>query len=311
MNTPSISVIVPAYNAELTIARAIDSVLKQTVQAGEIIVVDDGSQDNLAAVVQRYGESVRLIQQANARTAAARNRGLDHATGDWIAFLDADDFWEPSKLERQLAVIHRFPQVSVVAGRSYCQQPCKRRHVVPSKLQWYDRVLTPTDATAFLLGTMLWTGTVLVRATALADERFVTGLEPAEDRDLWIRLVSNHPTYLLSEPLATAVLQPGGISRSNIARDCTKMLEVIDRNQHLLGLSSRFFWKSYVRYRWAAIEPAAQTALPLLLRSFIGWPAPFTGLPAMRPWGRLRRLVYLLRHGWRGERLETPMRAAS
>jgi hypothetical protein len=145
------------------------------------------------------------------------------------------------------------------------------------------------------LGTTLWTGTVMVRRELLNKERFVSGLEPAEDRDLWIRLAAQTSVYVLSQPLATAVLEPGGISRCDIARDCTRMLEVVQRHRLMLGMCSALLWRSYVRYRWAAMEESPRVALPLLVRSLCGWPAPYVGMPAMRSWGRLRRLVVLLK----------------
>ena len=71
---------------------------------------------------------------------------------------------------------------------------------------------------------MVWTGTVIIRREVLGNERFVAGLEPAEDRDLWVRLTARHACYLISEPLATAVLEEGSLSRTNVDRDCGNML---------------------------------------------------------------------------------------
>ena len=296
ISTATISVVIPAYNAALTIRRALDSVLAQTVAPAEIIVVDDGSPDDLAQVVAAYGPAVTLIRQTNSRSAAARNRGIDAATGDFIAFLDADDYWEPGKLQHQLAVFESHPEIDVVAGRYFSETPGEDRCLNETRLgHLYDRPLQGSGSKAFLLGTLFWTGTVLVRRSTLDQDRFVSGLEPAEDRDLWVRLAAANTVWLASQPLATAVLEPGSISRSSIATDCTKMLEVIDRNARLLGAPSKQLWKSYVRYRWAAIDPSPANSLPLLLRSIIGWPLPLTGMPAMKPWGRFKRLVVLLK----------------
>ncbi|WP_437185834.1 glycosyltransferase family 2 protein [Planctomicrobium sp. SH668] len=97
-----VSVVIPAYNAEKTILTTIESVLAQTVPVHEIIVVDDGSKDQTLAVIRNSIPSVRCVQQVNAGPAAARNHGVRLASGDWIAFLDADDSWLPEKIERQL-----------------------------------------------------------------------------------------------------------------------------------------------------------------------------------------------------------------
>ncbi|PWB59928.1 MAG: glycosyl transferase [Nitrosomonadales bacterium] len=93
------SVIIPAYNSASTLARAIDSVLGQNHPAQEIIVVDDGSSDETPAVAARYGAKVRYIRQDNAGVSAARNRGAHAASGDWLAFLDADDWYYPDRLK--------------------------------------------------------------------------------------------------------------------------------------------------------------------------------------------------------------------
>lgn len=95
---PSFSVIIPAYNSETTLARAIDSVLVQSYPAQEIIVVDDGSTDGTSEVAARYASKIRYIRQDNAGVSSARNRGAQAASGDWLAFLDADDWYYPDRL---------------------------------------------------------------------------------------------------------------------------------------------------------------------------------------------------------------------
>lgn len=305
MSTSEISVIIPAFNAESTIAAAIDSVLRQTTLPLEIIVVDDGSTDGTADVVKQLSESsldvaVRLIRQPNSRTAAARNRGIDQASGQWLAFLDADDYWETDKLTRQLQTLQSHPEVTLLAARYFNQVPGQ-----PAELPaWrdssiFDRVLYPSETDAFQIGTMMWTGTVLVKRTSLGVHRFVSGLEPAEDRDFWIRLAASQCVFIDSRPLATAVLEPGSISRSSIAIDCQSMLTVIDRNADLMSFASRCCWRSYVQYRWAAIDPSPSVGIPLLLKSMSRWPLPFHAMPSMKRLGRIKRLMVLLGTGLR------------
>ena len=98
-----VSVIIPTYNYGRFIAETIESALGQTLLPHEVIVVDDGSTDETAEVVASFGERVRYIYQENAGVCAARNRGVAASSGDLIAFLDADDIWEPTKLEKQAA----------------------------------------------------------------------------------------------------------------------------------------------------------------------------------------------------------------
>lgn len=290
-----VSVIIPAYNAAQTICRAIDSVLAQTVPPEQIIVVDDGSPDHQHAVVQAYGDRVLLIRQANRKTAMARNVGLRHACGDFIAFLDADDYWEPKKLERQLDVFSKHPQVGVVSSTYFVEQPgMPRVAACTHDATWHDRVIDVRGRRAFRVATMIWTGTLMVRRETLGEERFVSGLEPAEDRDMWIRLVLRGPVYFLSEPLSTAVLEPGSLSRSSIDRDCSKMLEVIRRHQGTLGLLGAMAWRSHTLYRWSGMDPAPRTSLPRLMHSFALWPLPYVGLTEVLRLGRFKRLIVLL-----------------
>jgi len=117
MAEPRISVVIPAYRARGTIDAAIASVLGQTVPPHEVIVVDDGSPDDVGDHVERHHPSVRVIRQANQGCGAARNTGAAAATGDWLAFLDADDAWLPGKLARQLREL-RGETVAVVACRA-------------------------------------------------------------------------------------------------------------------------------------------------------------------------------------------------
>ncbi len=96
--TPRFSVIIPAFNSVATLARAIESARAQTLSAHEIIVVDDGSTDSTASVAESFGDTVRLLRQSNCGVAAARNAGARAATGEWLAFLDADDWYHPDRL---------------------------------------------------------------------------------------------------------------------------------------------------------------------------------------------------------------------
>lgn len=98
MSAPRFSIIIPAYNAAATLARAIDSVLAQSYPAHEVIVVDDGSTDATPEVATHYGDKLRYIRQDNAGVSSARNHGARIATGDWLAFLDADDWYYPDRL---------------------------------------------------------------------------------------------------------------------------------------------------------------------------------------------------------------------
>ncbi|UDL03325.1 glycosyltransferase family 2 protein [Marinobacter sp. CA1] len=116
-NTPRISVVIPTYNRAHNLTRAIQSVLAQTCPPMEILVVDDGSTDGTEQLVQQqFGSRVRYLRQTNAGSAAARNRGIEHAGGDWIAFLDSDDEWLPNKLATDRAMILATPDLEFLHG---------------------------------------------------------------------------------------------------------------------------------------------------------------------------------------------------
>jgi len=113
---PRISVIIPAYNAAATIGKAITSILAQGYPAHEIIVVDDGSTDATGETVQAYGDKVTYIRQDNAGPSAARNKGVQHANSEWIAFLDADDWYLPNRLLTHAEMIQKDPKLDFLVG---------------------------------------------------------------------------------------------------------------------------------------------------------------------------------------------------
>ncbi|QYO63390.1 glycosyltransferase family 2 protein [Leptolyngbya sp. 7M] len=114
---PQVSLIIPAYNGERFITKALDSILHQTYSDYEIIVVNDGSTDQTAAVLQPYRERIRYIEQANRGVAAARNRGMALAQGELIAFLDQDDVLLPDKLAVQVECFAQQPEIGISTSR--------------------------------------------------------------------------------------------------------------------------------------------------------------------------------------------------
>ena len=111
---PRVSVIIPTYNCARLLGNCLDSVLKQTYSDFEIIVVDDGSIDGTQEVVANYGKMIRYLYQSNQGVAAARNFGLSVATGEFIAYLDADDMWYPFKLEKQIVILESDKRVGLI-----------------------------------------------------------------------------------------------------------------------------------------------------------------------------------------------------
>lgn len=171
-----VSVIVPVYNGAAYLADAIASIRAQQYAPLEIIIVDDGSTDETAAIAASLGADVRYVYQQNQGPAAARNRGLKAATGEVIAFLDADDLWTPDKLELQLGILARHPGAAVVMGhmRAFREDPA-----IP--------VPSPYNGETALLANQV--GSTLVRRTVF--ERiggFDEGLRYGEDIDWLMRV---------------------------------------------------------------------------------------------------------------------------
>src|SRR5687768_13428667 len=105
MRMPRVSVVIPVYNAAAFVREAVDSALAQTHSDTEVIVVDDGSTDETPAILAAYGDRIRVHRQRNTGVGGARNTATRLATGDWLAFLDADDVWAPRKIEAQLNAV--------------------------------------------------------------------------------------------------------------------------------------------------------------------------------------------------------------
>jgi glycosyltransferase involved in cell wall biosynthesis len=190
----TISVIIPAWNAERHIARAIDSVLAQTRPAEEIIVVDDGSTDGTAEAVRAFGTRVQLICQPNGGASVARNTGIAAATGQWIAFLDADDEWLPEKLRLQAERHQQYPALQWSFTRLEWARP-----------EWPTHRLAHPDAApktgvfedylaAYCAGFFMSTITVMVhRSVFEAVGGFEPGMKRAQDNDLWFRIAYQFP----------------------------------------------------------------------------------------------------------------------
>jgi glycosyltransferase involved in cell wall biosynthesis len=272
MRALSVSVIIPAYKAARTINRAVDSVFGQTREPAEVLVVDDGSPDgdDLSVALLRYGGRVNLLRKPNGGAASARNHAIERVRGNVIGFLDADDYWEPDKLEHQLELLDRHPEVGLTASRWYTEEPGKRRTPpADPNDDLVDRAWAPDGPDVFRVACQVSTSTVLVRRDVLGRRRFPTDLETAEDRDLWCRLVATAPVYLSSAPLATMVLEPGSLSRTHVDRDYGNMLRVIHTHAVLLGPRHRRRWEAWTYRQWAgqllhdgcpaaALRPAVQ-----------------------------------------------------
>ncbi len=205
----SISVVIPAYNAGEFISRAIDSVLSQSRRPDEIIVVDDGSTDETAGRIKKFGPEVRYIYQKNAGASVARNRGIEEAGSEWIAFLDADDEWLAERLARQCELLGRNEHLVWASANFYCCLCDENRRKADVNPDLAMKVLRGKEYFDDFFQTSLphgcgWTGTMLIQKEVLQEAgMFQAGLHIAEDTDLWFRIACRRPRIgFIAEPLA-------------------------------------------------------------------------------------------------------------
>jgi glycosyltransferase involved in cell wall biosynthesis len=200
---PLVSVILPTYNRSAFISSAVDSVLNQTYTRFELIVVDDGSTDHTPALLERYGDAIKVVRQENQGVSAARNRGIRTAAGDLIALLDSDDYWLPKKLEEQVALFNSQPdllicQTEEIWIRNGRRVNPKKRHQKQSGMI-FERSLP----------LCLVSPSAVMLHRALFDEvgLFDETLPACEDYDLWLRITWKYPVYLIETPL---IIKQGG-----------------------------------------------------------------------------------------------------
>jgi glycosyltransferase involved in cell wall biosynthesis len=252
---PTVSVIVPTYNTIAYLPDAIDSILKQTFEDFEILLVNDGSTDSTAQWAKQLTDPrIRYIEQKNQGLSAARNTGINLAQGRYIALLDADDLWEPTKLEKQVTLLNANPEVGMVhswvefmdgQGRS-----TGRIWKTQAEGKALSRLLHRNDIAVL---------SVLVRRECFAK---VGGFDPTlrslEDWDMWLRLVVHYPIAVIREPLAYYRQLSGSMSRNCEVMEAS-FKKVIDRHfarapQSLQFLQRRSYGSAYQCLAWKAIQ---------------------------------------------------------
>lgn len=241
---PRVSVVVPAFNAAWCIRRAVDSVLAQTCRDFELIVVDDGSTDDTAKILAGYGNALRVVRQANGGLSSARNAGIAAAKGEFVAFLDADDWWHPDKLARQVELMDRRSELVFCSTSAAVRTP--EGTTLPT---WrcadtqQGRILEAIFQThALVAGSG---SAVMVRRAALSTAGgFDETLRSLEDIDMWMRLAAQGEFACVDEPLATIEKRADSMS-GNLDVMRASAIAVIKKNRNLLPPSLRTgFWRA-------------------------------------------------------------------
>lgn len=239
-----ISVIIPLYNKEAGIATALRSVLAQTYQDFEIVVVDDGSTDNGATIVeQNYDPRIRLIRQANAGVSAARNRGIAEAKGEYVAFLDADDEWMPGFLEEIVALQQEFPECKAQATNyTFCSNGVKSSTIL-RKIPFNSKrgVLTNYFEVASCSHPPVCSICVCIERKLLQEiGGFPVGIKSGEDLLTWARIaVHTHWAY------SRKVLAQYNVEQVSVKEPPTRVPEEID----IVGNELLKLWKTHPHIR--------------------------------------------------------------
>lgn len=228
----NVSVVIPAHNAEGTLARALDSVFEQTLQPLEVIVVDDGSRDDTRRIAETYAErhNVRILSRPVSEGAScARNRGIESARGELIAFLDADDEWLPSKLERQVPLFSEDDGLEFIScGALLIDSTGTNRGSVYTD----RRPVSGENAWRTLLAyNFIATPSVVARRDSLMA---VGGFDPAlpfgEDQDMWIKLSMRGRLGYVDQPLVLVHMSPNSLSGAEINKQVRVTLPMILRH---------------------------------------------------------------------------------
>ena len=208
---PTVSVIIPTYNSAQYVVEAVESVLAQTWQDFEILVIDDGSTDETEQVLRRYKNPVRYLHQSNGGVAVARNRGIQESRGRYLAFLDADDTWLPDKLEFQINELQKHPQTQACYS-AFTIVDADLNPLGISRSQRQNSALEDLLTHGNIIGSIC---TVLCERS-LFDE--VGGFDPklsqCADWDMWVRLAAHTEFLYLDEPLVTYRQHSTNMSRN-------------------------------------------------------------------------------------------------
>jgi glycosyltransferase involved in cell wall biosynthesis len=318
-NMTKISVVIPAYNAEFHLRATLESVLAQTVQPYEIIVVNDGSTDRTEEIALSYVPRIRYIKQENQGLAGARNTGIHAAVGEWIALLDSDDLMVPEKLRKQTALIEKNPDLVLVYSTFtflYPDGSTKEAAVFPAKDLWPAlRYRTPILPSASI-----------IRRSALLEVGGFNTL-PTEDWDLWFRLIRRYSSNAFQEIPESLLLYrqwennlskrymymaQGGIQLLD-----TLLLEDLSGFRKMMW-KRRIEAKIYYHVAVAMRECEDERYWAFAIASFLRWPLCGKIVPSHRYlvfanmlYKRLRRFRFSFRYWWPVRRCSEELRPSA
>lgn len=239
--SPKFSVIIAAYNSGATLSKAIDSVLAQSYAAYEIIIVDDGSTDDTSAVVSRYGDKIRYHFQKNSGVSGARNKGAELARGDWLTFLDADDWYYPQRLCWHAGLLRKNPDIDFLTGDYHYGRADGSiiRRSIESTAFGLKTLAAADEQGSVLFGVTEMGGLIpayfghtltlsLPREKFLVLGGFSRQFSIAEDVHLLIRLCANSSKAgVTCNPMGVYYVHDSGLIRSDVVRAQISTVETL------------------------------------------------------------------------------------
>lgn len=232
-----VSVIVPAYNGDRYIGQALDSILAQSYRDYEIIVVDDGSEDNTSQIIQKYPNQIYYVYQQNQGVAASRNQGLEVATGEYIAFLDQDDIFLPDKLAQQVPLLDRQPSLGLV--NSGWQIVNATGKLVAAVQPWQK--LPQLNSADLIIWKPVFLGAMLFRKSWLdRSGGFDPNLEQTPDVDLILRLAMMNCPAAWVKQATVKYRQHESNASKNVLLQAQELEQILERFFNRPGLSAEF-----------------------------------------------------------------------
>jgi len=258
---PKFSVVIPMFNALEFVERAVASVMQQSVQASEIIIVDDGSTDGASTGLRNRFPDITILTQENCGVGLARNAGIKASSSDWIAFLDADDFWFPNHLEVVSRVIRTFPRASVISTGVKEWMPgtpmdIRHRKVRISLIDYFQqRTVNPG---------VINSSTAVVNRKALEIVGDFKPIKIGEDLDMWERLALRF-TFAHATEITSVYVQHQSGSMAQFARELRTVSDLKQQkfyeSQNLTGDSATADRKTLQRYKNSLIYTNVKSLL--------------------------------------------------
>lgn len=253
---PKVSVVIPAYNAMAYLPETVESVLRQTFTDYEVLIVDDGSSDQILSWVSQVTDPrVKLISQQNQGVSVARNTGIAQAQGEYVAFLDADDLWEPTKLEKQVRCLEDNPAVGLV----YTWTALIDQWGKPTSRVWISHI-EGNVWEQIVVEDMISNGSSpMVRRSCFETAGvFDPNLISSEDRDMWTRIAARYPFAVVKEILTFYRRHPGNTTnkRQKMIQDLRQVIEKTFQSAplELLYLRNRSYGVMNLCQAWNSID---------------------------------------------------------